>query len=230
MKIMKITAILPIFNEEKTVANVLSVLLKDEQLNEVVVVDDASTDNSLNIVKSFQSDKLKIIHLEKNSGKSGAVKVAVKNLQTDILFFCDGDLHNFTNQHINQLLEPLKKGKYLMTVGIRDRGLIHNCFVKKFGPLITGERAMPYEIFKKTMDSPFNNRLMEGYNMEIVLNNYCKKYNIPIIRMVSKGIKETSKLCKCKNGTILFIKEIFGFILVFIKLKILCPNKIKKGR
>ncbi len=227
---MKITAILPIFNEEKTVANVLTVLLKSGQFNEIIVIDDASTDNSLNIVKSFQSDKLKIIHLEKNLGKSGAVKIAVKNLQTDILFFCDGDLRNFTNQHIDQLLEPLKADKYLMTVGIRDRGFIHNEFVKRFGPLITGERAMPYEIFKKIMDSPFNNRLMEGYNMEIILNNYCKKYNIPIIRMVSKGISQTMKPYKNKNGGILFIKEFFGFILVFIKLKVLCPNKTDKNR
>ncbi|MCK5415935.1 glycosyltransferase family 2 protein [Candidatus Parcubacteria bacterium] len=225
---MTITAILPVFNEEKTVANVLSVLSKSEQFNEIIVIDDASTDNSLNIAKGFQSDKLKIIHLEKNLGKSGAVKFVVKDLQTDILFFCDGDLHNFTNQHIDQLLKPLKAGKHLMTVGIRDRGIIHNTFVKKFGPLVTGERAMPYGIFKKTMDSQFNNRLMEGYNMEIVLNNYCKIHNIPIIRMISKGVKETFKPCKCKNGTTLFIKEVLGFILVFIKLKTLCLNRIKK--
>ncbi|MEA1963155.1 MAG: hypothetical protein U9M94_02845, partial [Patescibacteria group bacterium] len=153
-----------------------------------------------------------------------------KNLQTDILFFCDGDLHNFTNQHINQLLEPLKNGECLMTVGIRDRGIIHNTFVKKFGPLITGERAMPYEIFKKTMDDPFNNKLMSGYNMEIVLNNYCKKYNIPIIKMISKGVSQISKLYKNKNGWILLVKEIFGFISVFIKLKTVCLNKRKKDR
>jgi len=103
---MTITAILPIFNEEKTVAKVLSVLLKSKSLNKIIVVDDASTDNSLNIIKNFHSDKLKIIHLEKNLGKSGAVKIAVKSATADILFFCDGDLHNFSVQHINQLLEP----------------------------------------------------------------------------------------------------------------------------
>ena len=132
----------------------LSVLLKAKQLDEVIVVNDASVDNSLNIIKSFQSNKLKIINLEKNLGKSGTVKFAMKNIQTDILFFCDGDLHNFTNQHIDQLLDLLKNGNYLMTVGIRDRGIIHNTFVKKFGPLITGERAMPYEIFKKNNGQP----------------------------------------------------------------------------
>jgi hypothetical protein len=128
-------------------------------------------------------------------------------------------LHNFTNQHINQLLEPIKNGKRLITVGIRDRGIIHNAFVKKFGPLITGERAMPYKIFKKTIDNSYNNKLMKGYNMEIILNNYCKKHNIRIIKMVSKGISQTMKPYKNKNGGILLMKEIFSLILVFIRLK-----------
>ncbi len=212
---MRTAAILPIFNEEKTVANVLAVLLKAEQLDEVIVVDDASTDNSLNIVKSFQSDKLKIIHLKKNLGKSGAVKIAVKKTTADILFFCDGDLHNFTIQHLNQLLEPLKEGGYLMTVGIRDRGAIHNAFVKKFGPLISGERALPRKIFTEVIDHP----LLEGYAMEFILNDYCAKNNIPTKRIVLKGVSQTIMPYKRKNGIILLAKEFFKLISVFIKLK-----------
>lgn len=217
---MKTTAILPIFNEEKTVAKVLTVLLGSLQLNEVVVVDDASTDNSLNVIKSFQSDKLKIIHLEKNLGKSGAVKKAAKNLQTDILFFCDGDLHNFTNQHIDQLLEPLKNGEYLMTAGIRDRGIMHNTFVKKFGPLITGERAMPKKIFEEIANHP----LIKDYAMEFVLNNYCAKNSIPIKRMILKGVKQTNKPYKYSNklkGVMLLIKQTAALIIVWAKLKVI---------
>ena len=212
---MKTAAILPIFNEEKTVANVLSVLLKAEQLDEVIVVDDGSTDNSLNIIKSFQSDKLKIIHLRENLGKSNAVKIAVKKTTADILLFCDGDLHNFTIQHINQLLEPLKKGEYLMTVGIRDRGIIHNVFAKRFGPLLSGERALPKKIFTEVIKHP----LMKGYAMELVLNDYCAKNNIPIKRVILKGVRQTMKPYKNKNGVMLLAKEIFELALVFIKLK-----------
>ena len=207
---MKTVAILPIFNEEKTVANILPVLLKSEELDEVIVVDDASTDNSLDIVKSFQSNKLKIIHLRKNLGKSGAVKTAA-----DILFFCDGDLHNFTSQHISQLLKPLKEGEYLMTVGIRDRGIIHNAFVKRFGPLITGERALPKKIFTEVIE----HSLLEGYAMEFILNDYCAKHNIPIKRMVLKGVRQTTKIYKNKNGVILLAREFFELVSAFIKLK-----------
>ncbi len=215
---MKTTAILPIFNEEKTVANVLSVLLKSKLLNEIIVIDDASTDNSFDIVKSFKSDKLKIIHLEKNLGKSGAVKIAVKNTTADILFFCDGDLHNFTNHHINQLLDPFKTDKCLMTVGIRDRGIIHNAFVKKFGPLITGERALPKKIFEEVAE----HSLMKDYAMEFVLNDYCVKNSVPIKKMILRGVKQTNKPYKYNNklkGVVLLLKQTIALMVLYIKLK-----------
>lgn len=216
---MKTTAILPIFNEEKTVTKVLSVLLESSLLDEVIVVDDASTDDSFNIIKSFQSDKLKIIHLEKNLGKSGAVKIAVKSTMADILFFCDGDLHNFSVEHIKKLLKPLQKDKYFMTVGIRDRGILHNIFVKKFGPLITGERALPCEVFEKAMNHP----LMKGYAMELVLNDYCIKNNIFIKRMILNGVKQTNKPYKYKNkvkGMGLLAKQTISLGIVYTMLKI----------
>ncbi len=216
--IMKTTAILPIFNEEKTVAKVLSVLLKSKLLNEIIVVDDASTDNSLNIIKSFKSSKLKTIHLEENLGKSGAVKIAVKKTRSDILFFCDGDLHDFKLRHIKKLLKPLQKDRRSMTVGIRDRGIIHNIFVKKFGPLIAGERAVPRKIFEEVIEHP----LMKDYAMEFVLNDYCVKNSIPIKRMILQGVKQTNKPYKHSNklmGVVLLLKQTIALMIVYVKLK-----------
>ena len=216
--IMKTTAILPIFNEEKTVAKVLPVLLKSKLLNEIIVVDDASTDNSLNTIKSFKSSKLKIIHLEENLGKSGAVKIAVKKTRSDILFFCDGDLHDFKLRHIKKLLKPLQKDRRSMTVGIRDRGTIHNIFVKKFGPLITGERAVPRKFFEEVIEHP----LMKDYAMEFVLNDYCVKNSIPIKRMILQGVKQTNKPYKYSNklmGVVLLLKQTIALMIVYVKLK-----------
>jgi len=215
---MKTTAILPIFNEEKTVANVLFVLLKSKLHNEIVVVDDASTDNSMNIIRSFKSNKLKIIHLEENLGKSGAVKIAVKKTVADTLFFCDGDLHNFELRHIKKLLKPLQEDRRSMAIGIRDRGVIHNIFVKKFGPLIAGERALPKKIFEEVTEHP----LMKDYAMEFVLNDYCVKNSIPIKRMILKGVKQTNKPYKHSNklrGVALLLKQTIALMIVYVKLK-----------
>ena len=99
---------------------------KKQIIDEIIVVNDASTDKSLKKIKSFKSKKLKVISLKKNFGKSDAIKIATKNLKTNILFFCDGDLINLKEVQVNQIIEPLKDGKIAMSVGLRDYGLVGN--------------------------------------------------------------------------------------------------------
>jgi len=219
---MRTTAIVPIFNEEKTIKNVLSTLNNSELIDKIVVVNDASTDNSLEIIKSFISKKIRIISLKRNLGKSGAVKVATKNLKTDILFFCDGDLHNFKPEHIEQILKPLKDGRIAMSAGLRDYGRLRNFFDKNFTPLITGERALPYSVFKKTT----KNSLMKGYGLELVLNDYCKRNNIPIYKKVMKGLKNPLKTKKWKNGAYYLAKEAcqIVFVIVILRLKMIIKD------
>ncbi|MFA6322457.1 MAG: glycosyltransferase family 2 protein [Candidatus Buchananbacteria bacterium] len=216
---MKTTAILPIFNEEKTVAQVLAVLIASPWLDEIIVIDDASEDNSLKIVKQFSSEKLKVIHLDKNLGKSGAVKYAVDQTKTDVLFFCDGDLHGFKQEHINQLLKRLEAKEEVMAVGIMDRGFFHNTLVKKFGPLITGERAISYKVFQEILRNNFLNELMQGYKMEIVMNEYCVKNKIYIQKEILKGVEQTMKPYKNKNGFWLLAKETMELADAFFRIK-----------
>ncbi len=212
---MKTTAIIPVFNEERTIRNVLSTLLSSDLLNQVIVVDDGSTDKTPEIIRSFNQKKLRIISLKRNKGKSGAVKVAAKGLSTDILFFCDGDLHNFKKKHIKQILSPFRFEKKAMSVGIRDYGRVIN-FISKHGfPLISGERAVSYSIYQKVIDDP----LMKGYGLEEVLNNYCKQNKIPIHKDVMKGVRQLNKPLKRKNGFYLLIRESLELIQVMIKLR-----------
>jgi len=220
---MKVTAILPVFNEEKTVANVLTTLINSDLINEIIVVDDASTDNTLYIVQSFDSKKLKIISLERNVGKSDAVKIATKNLETDILFFCDGDLHNFKQEHIKQVLEPFKHESIAMSVGLRDYGRVTNFLSKHIYPLISGERALNYSIFKKVRNHP----LMKWYWLEVVLNNYCKVNKIPIYKLILKDLRQTNKPIKRKNGLYLLFKQSIEIAIIMLKLKLEnCMNHV----
>jgi len=220
---MKTTAIVPIYNEEKRIKYVLPVLLNSNLIDDVIVVDDASTDNSLKIVSSFKCKKLKIISLKKNLGKSEAVKVATKNLKTDILFFCDGDLHNFNESHIKQILEPFKHEKIAMSVGIRDYGGIMNFLSKHIFPLLTGERALSYVIFKEVS----NHHLLKGYGLEVVLNNYCRVNKIPIYKNICKGLRQTNKPIKRKNGFYLLFKQSIEIAIIIIKLKLeIIANKL----
>lgn len=105
-----------------------------------------------------------------------------------------------------------------MSAGLRDRTFLLNKIQQHLMPLITGERAIKYEVFKKAM----KHNLMKEYGMEAVLNDYCKRNNIPIYKKVMKGVKHISKIKKKtkKNGFVLLIKEmlqVFKFIGVLRK-------------
>lgn len=214
---MKTTAIVPVFNEEKTIKNILSSLNNSGLIEEIVVVDDGSTDNSLEEIKSFErkiSKKLKIISLTKNLGKGDAVRIATKNLETDILFFCDGDLNNLNEEHIKQILEPFNHEKNIMSVGITQLyGKIGTLLYKNV--LLSGERALPYSHFKKIRKNP----LIEKYGLELIMNDYCKRNNIPIHRYILKDVGGTLKSKKWNRGSYYLIKEIFEITFVMMKLK-----------
>jgi len=218
---MKTTAIVPVFNEEKTVKKVLTVLNNSDLVNDIIVVDDASSDDSLKKIKDVKSNKLRLISLKKNLGKSGAVKLAAQNLKTDILLFCDADLVNLKEEHIGQIIGPLKDGKTAMSVGLRDYGLIGNFLYKNgFFPLIAGERALSYSIFKNTIKNPF----MKGYGLEPVLNYYCKENKIPVHKNIMKGLKQTLKPKKWKHGAYLLAKEMFHIFSIILMLKMKIKN------
>ncbi|MBW2062178.1 MAG: glycosyltransferase [Deltaproteobacteria bacterium] len=214
---MKTTALVPVFNEEKTIKNVLSTLNNSELIEEIVVVDDGSTDNSLEKVRIFKretSKKLKVISLKENVGKGGAVKIATKDLKTEIIFFCDGDLNNFKEEHIRQILEPFNYDKNIMSIGITQLyGKVGTSLYRNLS--LSGERALPYSHFMKIKENP----LIEKWGLELVMNDYCKRNNIPIHRCILEDVEGTLKPKKWKRGNYYLIKEIFEITVIMIKLK-----------
>ena len=69
---MKVSAILPVFNEKERVANIAKVLEESEFLNEVIFVDDGSNDGSFEFLKKFENQKIKVVGLKRNHGKGFA--------------------------------------------------------------------------------------------------------------------------------------------------------------
>lgn len=90
----KISVLIPLYNVENYISRCLdSILCQTFQNFEIVVVDDASTDNSLSIVKEYQQkdNRIKIIEKKSNEGLMMARKTGYENATGEYYFFCDSD-------------------------------------------------------------------------------------------------------------------------------------------
>ena len=108
---MKVSIIVPVYNEEKTICKVLSRLQKlgkQDFSYEIIVVDDGSTDTSvLEIKKSkLQIPKLKVVSHRKNKGKGMAVRTGIKHATGDYVVIQDADLE-YDPQDIPRLVKAL---------------------------------------------------------------------------------------------------------------------------
>jgi len=88
-----ISIIIPVYNTEKYISECVNSILSQTYKNfEIIIVDDGSTDNSLDIVKEYQQnyDNITVLHIE-NSGVSAARNIGIKHAKGEFLFFVDSD-------------------------------------------------------------------------------------------------------------------------------------------
>ena len=118
-----LSLIIPVYNEEKTLLDVLKkikILEKSCEL-EIIVINDGSKDNSKNILNDNKKLYTKVIHLDKNSGKGKAVIEGVKKSTKEYIIIQDADLE-YDPTDILEFLEENKKYKYDLIMGSRFIG------------------------------------------------------------------------------------------------------------
>ncbi len=156
-----ISAIVPIYNEEKTVAGVVTVLLHNPAFIEVICVNDGSTDRSLDVLAGFK-DEITLIDLPENRGKGYALVAGIQAAQGELVAFFDGDLTNLSPAHIQTLLAPVLKGEADAVLGYPKKGSMPNVFSH-----LTGER-----IYYKRDLHPFLEQMAQSrFGVEVLLND-----------------------------------------------------------
>lgn len=123
---MKLSIIIPVFNEEKTIGEIIRQVQKVKGFEkEIIVVDDHSTDNTPNVLKKVKG--IRIITHEQNHGKGSAIRTGVARATGDYVMVQDADLE-YDPQDILLMLEPIKKGKAEVVYGSRFTGQRRNMF------------------------------------------------------------------------------------------------------
>lgn len=86
------TVIIPLFNKEKYVSNAIKSVLNQTFTDfELLIVNDCSTDNSVKIASEFLSDKVQLIHHEKNSGLAATRNTGIRKANSNYVAFLDAD-------------------------------------------------------------------------------------------------------------------------------------------
>ncbi len=131
----KVSAIVPVYNEEKTLDKVITTLITHPLINEVIAINDGSTDNSWPLLQEFK-DRVVLINFKKNHGKGYVLATGIKKAKNPIVFFCDADLVNLDHRHIDQVIMPLLQNKAEAILGYPNSVNLYPIFAN-----LTGERA-----------------------------------------------------------------------------------------
>jgi len=118
---IRISIIIPAFNEEKTIISLLNKVDKvkiEGVQKEIIVIDDASKDNTLNLLKNNNKLYNKLIEFKQNKGKGAAVKRGLEKATGDYILFQDADLEYDPNDYI-KLLEPVIRFNADIVIGSR---------------------------------------------------------------------------------------------------------------
>ncbi|HEY4074275.1 MAG TPA: glycosyltransferase [Herbaspirillum sp.] len=160
---VRISCVICAFNEAPRIAAVLEVVSSHPLLYEVIVVDDGSTDNTLEVVRQFPS--VKIISSETNQGKSAAMAAGVLAAKSDLLMLLDADLKGLSNKDVTALAEPVLRGNADVSISLRRNSLY---IFRMIGlDFVSGERVIRKDILNEAMNEI---RLLPRFGIEVFMN------------------------------------------------------------
>lgn len=117
-----ISVIIPCYNEVATIRDIVDAVKAVGNVDEILIVDDGSTDGTRDILKQWDADPLvRVIYHTINQGKGAAVRTGYTNAKGDIFIIQDADLE-YDPRDYPKLLAPIQEGKAQVVYGSRFLG------------------------------------------------------------------------------------------------------------
>jgi len=118
---MKISVIIPVYNEKDTIKKIIDRVIAVPFEKEIIVVDDFSTDGTRDILKNMNTDNVTTVFHDKNKGKGAAIRTGIQYVNGDAVVIQDADLE-YDPSELLKLIDPIKEGKADVVYGSRFSG------------------------------------------------------------------------------------------------------------
>jgi len=184
---MSVSAIIPAYNEEKHIGQVLYAVKRVGEIDDIVVVSDGSTDRTAEVACGF--DGVRVIELPQNMGKGYAMKAGLDNTSASIVLFLDADLIGLEPHHVRALLLPVFHGAADMVLGVFCSGRGMTDLAQKLTPFLTGQRAVKRWVLDMIGEEVWST----GYGIEMALTRCARKWNLRVMEVPLYGVTHVMK-------------------------------------
>lgn len=176
--------IIPVYNEEKSIKNVVLTVLKSRLFGRVIIVNDGSTDKSPAILKSF-GKKIDLINLPCNMGKGYALACGLQKARGKIVVFLDADFVNLEKKDLLKFISPLQEKKAQVVIAWPEE-------IKKNFSFLAGQRAY----FRKDLTPHIKRMKICRFGIEFFLEDLAKKKKWKVKNLRLTNLKRLVKFDK----------------------------------
>lgn len=121
---LSLAVVIPCYNEVSTVKVLVNRVLAMDVVDEIVIVDDGSTDGTVEVLQEIEAEEpgiIKIVYHQRNQGKGAALVTGFGHVSSDVIIIQDADLE-YDPREYPQLLQPIQEGRAEVVYGSRFLG------------------------------------------------------------------------------------------------------------
>lgn len=169
----KISCIVPAYNEATRILPVLDVLLKHPLIDEVIVINDASSDGTKELLNKVEG--IVLVNNEINKGKTKSILTGLHKSKNDTVILIDSDLIGLSQKAITDLIDPVLKDQVDITISLRKNALsIYHMLGIDF---VSGERVFEKKILLENEEELLG---LPGFGLEVFINNIIISKNLRV--------------------------------------------------
>ncbi len=235
-----LSVLMPVYNERKTIGNIIECVMAEPTPKELIIIDDGSQDGTREWLQEYEAkglpEGIRVLFHEQNQGKGAAVHTGIDAARGDVVIVQDADLE-YDPQEYRTVLKPIWSGNADVVFGSRFLGLEHRVLffwhsvANKFLTLLSNmfsdlnltDMETCYKAFRRELIQSLDLRAKRfGFEPEVtakVAKTHCRVYEVPITyhgRSYGEGKK-------------IGWKDAVAALWYIIRFNLLCRNPYKPG-